>query len=505
MAYEYKVGGRTVSLEADPSVVAVRFHPGPRSFRAEAVGAAGVGPFTQRFEVPGEELTLVPTSMAVAGMAPDSATAMGAIQSLNAQPEISNALPVFRMSGNQVITTDRIIVGIEDVDIGKALADKHQLRVVEAEDDRLLVRVPEGADPFVVIAALGDEPGVRFAEPDFVTIGRHIPNRVAPALPPILNDPLIPRQYAMTITRAVDAWALQQGDPKVKIAILDEGIQTSHPDLAAAIVDSFDATQGDKNQEPNRWDGHGTSCAGLAAAVGGNGVGMRGVAAGASLLAVRIAYSQAPHGPWVTTNSQIRAGIKWAWQRGADILSNSWGGGADSNDIADEFAKARKYGRNGLGAVVVIAAGNDFHQVSFPGTLADVLTVSASNEYDEAKTLTSKDGENWWGTNHGLEIDVAAPGVHNMTTDIGGADGYTPDDYIPNFNGTSSATPIVAGACALVISANPALTGTEVADIITRTADKVGPYPYANGRNNFFGNGRLNVLEAVKAAKAGAG
>jgi len=504
MAYEYKVGGRTVSLDADPSVVAVRFHPGPRSFRADAVRAAGVGPFTQRFEVPGEDLTLVPTMTPADGMAPNAARAAGAMQSLNAQPEISNALPVFRMSGNQVITTDRIIIGIENAAIGKALADKHQLRVVESEEDRLLARVPEGADPFVVIAALGNEPGVRFAEPDFVTIGRHIPKRVAPALPPILNDPLIPRQYAMTITRTVDAWALQAGDPKILIAILDEGIQTSHPDLAAAIVDAFDATQDDANQEPNRWDGHGTSCAGLAAAIGGNGVGIRGVAAGVSLLAVRIAYSQVPDGPWITNSSKMRAGIKWAWQRGADVLSNSWLC-PPSNDITEEFARARKYGRNGLGAVIVIAAGNDFGAVAFPGTLADVLTVSASNEYDEAKTPTSKDGEKWWGTNHGPEVDVAAPGVHNMTTDIGGADGYTPDDYIPNFNGTSSATPIVAGACALVLSANPALTGTDVANIITQTADKVGPYAYSNGRNDFFGKGRLNVFEAVRAAKAGAG
>ena len=152
---------------------------------------------------------------------------------------------------------------------------------------------------------------------------------------------------------------------------------------------------------------------------------------------------------------------------------------------------------------MVIAAGNNFSAVSFPGTLAEVLTVAASNEYDEAKTPTSKDGETWWGTNYGPQIDIAAPGVHNMTTDIGGADGYTPDDYIPDFNGTSSATPIVAGACALVISANRSLTGSEVTDLITSTADKVGPYPYTDGRNDFFGAGRLNVLAAVRAALDG--
>jgi len=502
MPYQYDVGGKTVTLELDPSVVAVHFHEGPRSLRSGAVESAGVGPFAQRFEVPGEALTLVASRAATGPAVPTADSATTAMAALNARPEVRHALPVFRVSGNQVITTDRIVVGVDSPATGEEVALAHGLDILKAENDRLLARVPDGADPFAVIAAISAEPGVRFAEPDFVTIGRHVPKRVSPPLPPILNDPLIPRQYAMTLTRAKEAWELQRGDPGVKIAIIDEGVQTSHPDLRRAIIGTFDATANDSDQEPNPWDGHGTSCAGLAAATGGNGIGISGVAPGASLLAVRIAYSTQPDGPWVTTNSKISDGIRWAWQSGADVLSNSWGGGAPSNDIAEEFEKARTRGRGGLGCVVVIAAGNEFGAVSFPGTLSDVLTVAASNEFDEAKTKTSKDGETWWGTNHGPEIDIAAPGVHNMTTDISGADGYTPDDYIPNFNGTSSATPIVAGACALILSANPRLRGDEVARLITGNAAKVGPYPYIGGRNDFFGAGRLDVLAALQAAQA---
>lgn len=308
----------------------------------------------------------------------------------------------------------------------------------------------------------------------------------------------------MTLTRAADAWSLQGGDPAIRIAILDEGVHTHHPDLAPAVAGTFDATEGDSLQEPNPWDGHGTSCAGLAAARGSLGVGVRGVAPGCSLLAVRIAYAEAAHGPWVTTTDKIRTGIRWSWRNGADILSNSWGGGTPSNDISEEFARARTQGRGGRGCVVVIAAGNYFSEVLFPATLDGVLTVAASNEYDEAKTPTSRDGETWWGTNHGPEVDVAAPGVHNLTTDIGGADGYQPGDYIADFNGTSSATPIVAGACALVLSANPDLTESKVREIIAASADQVGPYPYVEGRNDFFGAGRLNVYQAVLKAQASA-
>jgi thermitase len=130
--------------------------------------------------------------------------------------------------------------------------------------------------------------------------------------------------------------------------------------------------------------------------------------------------------------------------------------------------------------------------------------VSASNEFDEFKSPTSKDGESWWGSCYGKQIGVAAPGVHNPTTDISGPSGYAPGNYTPNFNGTSSATPIVAGACALVLSANPGLTEAEVRKIILDTADKVGPYPYKNKRNDYFGHGRLNVLKALNAARAAA-
>lgn len=502
MDYSYKVDGKTVTLDLDPSVVAVRFKPGPKSFRAAAIDAAGVGPFTQRFEVPGEELTLVPSAaVSAAAVPPTRRMAAGAMASLNAQLGVGHALPVFRMAGNQVVTTDRVIVGTVSRTVGERLAEKHRMEILSLEDDRLLARVAEGMNPFTIIDTIGAEEGVRYAEPDFVTIGRHIPKRLAPSVAPLLSDPLLPRQYAMALVRATDAWAIQSGDKDVVVAVLDEGVQTAHPDLRSAVIGAFDAMQGDTDQEPNRWDGHGTACAGLALATGGNGIGIRGVAAGVSLLAVRIAYSERPDGPWVTTNSKIRDGIRWAWQNGADILSNSWGGGAPSNDIADEFGKARTQGRGGLGCVVVIAAGNSFGEVSFPATLPDVLTVSASNEYDEAKTPTSKDGETWWGTCHGPEIDVAAPGVHNMTTDISAGDGYAPDDYTPNFNGTSSATPIVAGACALVISANRKLSGAAVAQLIAATAAKVGPYPYPGGRNDFFGAGRLDVYAAVSAAR----
>lgn len=504
MAYEYRVLGKPVRLDVDPSVVAVRFvEPAPNSTRARATAAAGVGPFATRFEIPGEKLTIVPVAAAIPGPGPSAAAAspVAAIDALNQQPEVRNALPVFRVGGNQVVASDRVIVGFKDLAARDAVLGKYGLVEIRERENEVLVQVPQKVDVFELCSQLDAEDAVAFAEPDFVTIGRHIPKRI-PGFQPMLSDPLVGGQYAMQITRAREAWEIQAGDPRIKIAVLDEGVDTAHPDLAAAVAGAYDATDDDVYQEPNAWDGHGTACAGLAAAVPNNATGISGAGGGCSILAVRIAYSTFNGGPWITTNEIIARAIDWSWKVGlADVLSNSWGGGAPSNAIVAAFERARTAGRNGLGCVIAIAAGNSFSEVHFPANIPNVLAVAASNEFDEIKTPTSRDGETWWGTCFGPEIAVASPGVHNLTTDIAGSSGYAVGDYTPTFNGTSSATPIVAGACGLVLSANSALTEAQVRDLICRAADKVGPYPYDNDRNDYFGFGRLNVLAAVEAAR----
>ena len=219
-----------------------------------------------------------------------------------------------------------------------------------------------------------------------------------------------------------------------------------------------------------------------------------------ALLAVRIAYSQQPRGPWITSNDIIARSIDWSWQNGASVLSNSWGA-APSNSIVAAFERARTRGRRGFGCVIVIAVGNTGGPVLFPANIPNVLAVSASNEFDEFKTSTSRDGETWWGSCFGPQVSVAAPGVHNVTTDILGPGGYDPGDYYAFFNGTSSATPIVAGACGLILSAAPNLREDQVRMIVMNSADKVGATPYANGHNNFFGFGRLNVLRSIQMAQ----
>ncbi len=499
MAYEYRVAGKSVRLELDPTTVAVRFHDNlPTSGRARATEAvAGMRPFSARYEVPGETLTMVPVKPpSVGGIGPSDA--MGA---LDGQAGVAKAIPVFRVGNNQVMPSDRLILGIKDRSRTQDILAKYKLSSIREDDGEILARTEADADVFALCEKLDAEDAVEFVEPDFITVGRHIPSRPAgTALAG--NDPQAQGQYAMAITQAVAAQAIQPGRPEIRIAILDEGVDTGHPDLAAAVVESYDAVEDDSYQDPKPWDGHGTACAGLAAAIAGNGVGIRGTGAGCSIVPVRIAYSAAKGAPWITTTDMIASGIKWAWREAkADILSNSWGGGTASSAIANAFENARTKGRGGLGCVIVIAAGNEFSEVTFPGTLPNVLTVSASNEFDEIKTPSSSDGETWWGTCFGPEVSVAAPGVHNLTTDISGQNGYVVGDYTPNFNGTSSATPIVAGICGLLLSAHPELQESRIRQAICDTADKIGSEPYVDGRNDFAGFGRINALAALNSIR----
>ena len=500
MPHEYIANGRTIPLELHPDHLAVRYREGvAHPARAAAAEGSGLGPWERRIELPGERFTLHPVAHVAR---PRHERHAAAAERTAAHPHVHRVAPVFRHGRVLAVATDRIVVGLatDATGVEAALAGIGA-EVVERHGDRLVARLGPEHDAIEACARLQGTEGVRYAEPDFVTVGHTSPKRSAGASDGGGTGP----QYALGATGARQAWEEQSGDPSVRIAIVDEGVQGSHPDLVAAIAASHDACGEAPTAEPRPWDAHGTACAGLAAGTGDGVTGVRGIAAGCSLVCVRIGYTPTEGGPFVTRNEWVAGGIDWAWQNGADVLSNSWGGVLESSSISDALERARTQGRAGKGCVVVVAAGNEevLHgRIDFPGTLPDVLTVAASNEYDEPKTTKSDDHERWWGSSFGPEVDLAAPGVDNYTTDNVGAPGFTTADYVPDFNGTSSATPIVAAAAALVLAANGELTESEVRAILADTADKVGAIPYVEGRNDHMGHGRVNVLAAVRAARA---
>jgi thermitase len=291
------------------------------------------------------------------------------------------------------------------------------------------------------------------------------------------------------------AWAATKGNKDIKVAVLDEGVDTTHPALKPAVVSERDFIGGNGNSAmPDGNDAHGTACAGIVLA---RDKTFPGIAPQCSLIAARIAMDDGS-GHWIFDDFATADAIDWSWREGAAVLSNSWGGGAPSDAISRAFARARTQGRGGLGSVVVIAAGNSQIPIDFPGDLPGYVTVGASNPADERKTRTSSDAETWWGSNFGPAMSLLAPGVFIWTTDIVGAAGYEPGDFTKTFNGTSSATPAVAGAAALMLSANPALSASAVRDLLGKTAKKL------TGQTAWtpeLGWGRLDVAKAVAEAQ----
>ena len=469
--------------------LAVRFTE-PSAAQSRHAAAAQLS-LTGSFPVPLEKFTIyrVPSVAPMASPAAANRIARAAAD----RADVDRVAPVYALGPHRAVVTDRLIVGIRDERALAGLADLG-LTVVERFPGGVLLRAAPGADPQGLLSRAGAVPGVTFAEPDLVVIGRS-PDQGTGIAASAAERPALGIGYAATLTGLVAARQRLTGSPAVAIAVLDDGIDSNHPDLRRALAGTFDATTGATAVPGDTWNEHGTACAGLAAGAGQ----VEGFGHGCSLLAVRIARSDAPHSPWVTASSYLRRGIDWAASRAA-VLSLSWGGTVVSSAVADAIARARATGRGGLGCVIVAAAGNSPGPVDFPASLPEVLAVSGSNGRDQFKTPVSSDGETWWGSASGSEVDLAAPAVQIRTTGLRGAAGDTADDYLPAFNGTSAATPMVAGTAALLISALRNATEDHVRALLLASTDKIGGQPYVGGRNDLFGAGRLNVDRAVRAA-----
>jgi subtilisin family serine protease len=413
--------------------------------------------------------------------------------------------------------TNRIAVKLKSIgDFAKldAVIRKNGLKLLEKNIyDPLVyfVQVPKNSiNPLDLANQLAENGQFAWAEVDFLRLMNRFNT----------NDTFLANQWSLNNTgsaiqnngtpgadmRVFNAWGISTGT-NIKVAIIDEGVDLVHPDLVGNMLPGFDGTGLGSAGAPSGNDAHGTACAGIVAAVGNNNLGIAGVAYGAKIIPIRIAYSSGTS--WVTTNAQIGTSLDWAWnQGGADVLSNSWGGGSSSALINDPITRATTQGRGGLGSPVLFAAGNNNGAVSYPATLQNVISVVAMSMCNQRKSTTSCDGETFWGSNFGTNADIAAPGVKIYTSDISGTAGYSTGDYTATFNGTSSACPNAAGVMALILSINPGLNVTQARQIIESSCDKVGGYTYTAGVANQpngtwssdLGHGRVNAFAALQLA-----
>jgi subtilisin-like proprotein convertase family protein len=314
------------------------------------------------------------------------------------------------------------------------------------------------------------------------------------------------------------AWDTVRGTG-INIAVVDDGMDLKHPDLApnARTDIDYDYWQNDNNPSAAPpYDMHGTSVAGIAAARGGNDVGVSGAAPMASLVAVRLivgATSDAEERDALLHNATPAIAAD-----ATDICSNSWGPVDDG--VTDEgplplaeqaFIDGTTNGRGGLGIVYTWAAGNG--EQSFDDSNYDGY---ANQRYTIAVAASDAAGVYSPYSEPGANILVNAPSSKETwntftygttTTDLTGLNGYDPTDYTSEFGGTSSATPLVSGVVALVLERNPLLGWRDVQEILLLTAtknDSSDPGWQSNGAGHDFhhhyGFGRVNAAAAVAAA-----
>jgi subtilisin family serine protease len=276
--------------------------------------------------------------------------------------------------------------------------------------------------------------------------------------------------------KAAPAWDAAMGDPEVVIAILDSGVDRTHPDLAAKVISpGHDFVNDDDDATDDHW--HGTHVAGVAAADSNNAEGIAGVARNCKILPVKVTGADG-----TGFYSWIIDGIIWATDQGADVINLSLGG--DSDDPFLEEACHYAFDR---GVVVVASAGNDYGgPVVYPAAYDDdVLAVAASDFNDQVADFSSS----------GPQVDVAAPGVYILGP---APQWYVGKAYLPYVfaSGTSQAAPHVSGMAALIKSLKPELKPADIMRIIRYTADDVNA-SVARGRDDHIGYGRINMERAL--------
>jgi subtilisin family serine protease len=308
-----------------------------------------------------------------------------------------------------------------------------------------------------------------------------------------------------TNIQAPEAWDIETGSPDVVIAIIDSGIDYTHPDFAGKIWNNTDEIPNNGIDDDNNgyiddvigWDfayndndpkdelGHGTMCAGVAGAATNNGIGIAGIGWNCKIMPVQVYTKEGSYNPTKVANA-----IKYATDNGAIVISMSLGSDVSSDVLLDAVNYAHSKG------VFLCAAAHNYDSSAkmYPAAYENVTAVAATNQKD--KRCTPQDWGAGLGSNYGDWVDIAAPGNLIYTTmptyHVNGNDywGYKQNyDYVW---GTSISAPMVAGAAALLLSKNPSLTPDEVKALLCSNVD-----PYNS--DQYIGTGRLNVYKALAA------
>lgn len=362
--------------------------------------------------------------------------------------------------------TGELIVTYKNGTSAKKVSGKFtQLRSEERIGNTELVKVTSG-NLEEVAKEIAQDPNVAYVEPNYVY---HVTETTSNAV----NDKLFKQQWGLPAVDAPNAWdklANWQGakSDQVIVAVVDTGVASDHPDLAGRVLSKGYNTI-DDNENTTDYFGHGTHVAGIIAAQTNNKRGVAGVAGTAN---VKVLPIKVLGDDGFGTSLSIAKGIDKAVELGADVINMSLGGQGHSRLMEEAIHKATE-----KGIVVVVAAGNsgDNAEGYFPAGYAEPITVASINDSLQASDFS----------NYGSPIDIAAPGEQVVST--------VPDQQYEAYDGTSMATPFVAGAAALVKLTHPDWNVDQVRHALENTAKDIDQ----TGFDASTGHGLLQVAAAL--------
>ena len=354
-----------------------------------------------------------------------------------------------------------------------------------------IVKVPPETNLDSMVKKLKEDPNVENAEVDYFATMSVVP-----------NDAYYRKQWGLQRIKSEEAWELEKGSQDVIIAFVDSGVDQSHPDLLDKLVSGYDMVdltdvepfegcvwEGDiltRDNNPEDENGHGTHCAGIAAASTNNSIGIAGVAWNCKIMPVRVLANMkctTDEGTYVTgagTFTDVADGIIWAADHGAHVVSMSLGGVVPNNVPPPSLLKDAIDYANSRGCVLVAAMGNegvnpeDYNYYAYPAAHPKVLAVGAIDRNNRRADFS----------NYGDYKHVMAPGVDILST-------FIVSDYA-EAGGTSMATPFVSGLAALIKSADLHLNPEEIVETIRQTAASQNEY------NIEYGYGVVDAHSAIE-------
>jgi subtilisin family serine protease len=361
--------------------------------------------------------------------------------------------------------------------------------------DLAVAEVPDGETVDSFIAVMEALPGVEYAQPNYMyylpesePVLADITPLVGEPLANAPNDPGASLQWYLDRIGVYSAWDYTMGVPEVRVAVIDTGVDYNHPDLSGQVVAYTDIAANDGSMDD---DGHGTHVAGIIAAKANNGIGIAGIAPNVKLISVDVFDNYPKEGggtDFGARTTDVISGISYARNNGARVINLSLG---SYNIPTDNAYRLAIEGAVNAGIPVVCAAGNNNTSAAmYPSDFDASISVMATSRYDTRASYSD----------YGPAKDIAAPGGDGASSDDWMLSTYPealPDGPYVYMAGTSMAAPVVSGVIALMLSVNPSLTVAQVKEYLYSSAADLGAF----GRDDYYGNGRVNAALAVKAVQ----